>query len=512
MRSATTFALAALLSASLTPVASRVDAAGPRPHTRTVGAAAVASGLAGRWLLNEGSGASAADSSGNGNQGTVDGATWVSGHAGSALRFNGTSDRVTVPSSSSLSPSSVTASAWVRADSSPGDWRVFLFKGVTDCLAASYALKSSGAGGLVFSISDGTTNVFSPDAGSGVWDGAWHLVTGTYDGAHVRLYVDGALVGATATTITIGYGLPDGDDLVIGHPVNACGQSSQFAGDIDEVQIWGRALSGAEILGLYDSSVDVRSVGVSPSLFYPVKDGYRDAVAIRGNLLERASVTIRVRDAAGHLVRSFGPRSEKGRYSVKWDGRRASGSLAPEGRFRVVSSFRDAAGNTRAVTSSVRISHKRLVWHSGTQTKDADRFSGVGATTYADVNTWACDWPHCLYLFGNLYDQYAFARYQFTVPKAAKYGSFRFFALGAVDPQGVTSGPATLSLMNWSTHQEDGLRRTGWSYAWYSTKVAGAGHVNSKGVVRTWVTAYGWDEGNWDVAKVKLTYRYAVLR
>ena len=54
------------------------------------------------------------------------------------------------------------------------------------------------------------------------------------------------------------------------------------------------------------------------------------------------------------------------------------------------------------------------------------------------------------------------------------------------------------------------LRRIGVQV--YSTSVSGAGHVNSSHVVRAWVTAYGYYYGIWDVAKVRLTYRYAVLR
>jgi len=205
-------------------------------------------GVAGAWLFDEGSGSTAADTSGNGDGGTVSGATWISHLGGSALHFDGTADRVTIPTSAALEPAQVSLAAWVRASSSPGAWRVIAFKGVTDCLASSYYLKSGASGGLVFGIASAAGIVLSPDAGTGVWDGGWHLATGVYDGAAVRLYVDGVQVGGgTATSVAITYSLANGSDFVVGHPVNLCDQPTQFTGDVDDVRVWGRALTTAEV-------------------------------------------------------------------------------------------------------------------------------------------------------------------------------------------------------------------------------------------------------------------------
>ena len=55
-----------------------------------------------------------------------------------------------------------------------------------------------------------------------VWDGNWHFVAGTYDGAYVRFYVDGVEVTpATATSLTINYALPTNSNLYIGAYVAA---------------------------------------------------------------------------------------------------------------------------------------------------------------------------------------------------------------------------------------------------------------------------------------------------
>ena len=58
--------------------------------------------VAGIWLLDEGKGDTAKDSSGNGNDGTLQGPKWVKGQVGTALSLNGSSDRVVIPDADSL--------------------------------------------------------------------------------------------------------------------------------------------------------------------------------------------------------------------------------------------------------------------------------------------------------------------------------------------------------------------------------------------------------------------------
>jgi hypothetical protein len=207
-------------------------------------------GLVGRWHLNEGSGTIAADSAGHENNGTVMGsAQWVPGAFGSALSFDGSMARVLVVNTVSLEPASaVSVSAWVNHAGSPGRYRYILAKGATGCVAASYALYSGPRGGLDFYVSDnrGTSFVLSPDAGTQVWDGNRHLVVGTFDGSVLRLFVDGNEVGSgTPHTRPIGYNLTDSNDLFIGDYPGCTVHA--FIGVIDEVMVWSRALSRAEV-------------------------------------------------------------------------------------------------------------------------------------------------------------------------------------------------------------------------------------------------------------------------
>ena len=93
------------------------------------GARPPAVGLVAAYAFDEGAGASVADGSGNGNVGTVTGATWTRGRYGKALRFDGADDIVRVPPSSSLDVASeLTLSAWIRPTASQSGWRTIIYR------------------------------------------------------------------------------------------------------------------------------------------------------------------------------------------------------------------------------------------------------------------------------------------------------------------------------------------------------------------------------------------------
>lgn len=214
-------------------------------------ASAGSDGLAGLWLLDEGSGQVANDWSFSGNRGhlgstptaDVHDPAWVSLPSlflrRAALRFSG-SQRVRVANAPSLEPDGVTVLARVRGTAG-GAFRYVASKGSLACETASYGLYTGAQGGLRFYVSDGSTYTLSDDAGTGIWDGRWHLVAGAYDGQSLRLWVDGVLVGSPVpTTVTIGYGLPDGQDFLLGDYAGTCGSPLGFVGDIDAAAVIGR--------------------------------------------------------------------------------------------------------------------------------------------------------------------------------------------------------------------------------------------------------------------------------
>jgi concanavalin A-like lectin/glucanase superfamily protein len=208
------------------------------------------------WPIDEGSGQTLRDVSGHGNNGvlgattavgaddpawfTVSSSPWFKRRA---LRFEG-DDYVTVPDSPTLEPANISVGAVVRATSSPGGFRYVVSKGALECLWASYGLYTGANGGLIFYVSDGSQVVLSPDVGSALWDGAWHVVLGTFGGGVVRLFVDGHEVGTgTPTSISLAFGFPTNDRFYIGDYRGTCASPLGFVGDVDAVAVADRAFT-----------------------------------------------------------------------------------------------------------------------------------------------------------------------------------------------------------------------------------------------------------------------------
>jgi hypothetical protein len=232
----------------------------------TAQAATANTGPVGRWQLNEGGGSLATDSSGYGDNGTiVGGVSWTSGPSGSAVSFGG-SGAVRVPDAPQLEPSdAVSVAAWVAGASNQGNYKYILAKGGHGCVSASYGLYSGPNGGLEFYISRGrgTTYARSPDAGTNVWDGRWHLAVGTFDGTTVRLYVDGTQVGSgTVYPGPIEYQLSDANDLFIGAYPSCTNEN--FDGTISDVRVWNRGLSPSDVSALLATDVPPPTGGSNP--------------------------------------------------------------------------------------------------------------------------------------------------------------------------------------------------------------------------------------------------------
>jgi hypothetical protein len=221
-------------------------------------AAAQANGfpLVGWWPMNDGSGQTVRDWSGRGNNGFLGATTspdsndpsWVKGvFIGSALRFDGLDDFVTIPDSSALEPSNITVSAWVRSAGSPGNYRYVMAKGANNCASSSYGLYTGNNAGLTFYVSSTDQFYLSPAAApAAVWDGNWHNVAGTFDGSSVQLFVDGVAAGPATPTpgVSIAYGDAVQEGMIGSYPGgNVCNnQALTVAGDVDGVQIWSQAL------------------------------------------------------------------------------------------------------------------------------------------------------------------------------------------------------------------------------------------------------------------------------
>jgi chitodextrinase len=196
-------------------------------------------GLVAAYSFNEGSGVSVADASGSGNVGTVSNASWVAGGKyGAALSFNGSSSLVTVSDSSSLRLSGgMTLEAWVNPSALGSSWRDVLFKEQPgDMVYSLYAHDGVRPLGQVFI--GGEKNVLGT---AGLPLNGWTHLAVTYDGASLRLYVNGALAQTAPLSGTIA-----GSTGVLHIGGNSV-WGEYFQGLIDEVRVYNRALSQADI-------------------------------------------------------------------------------------------------------------------------------------------------------------------------------------------------------------------------------------------------------------------------
>ncbi len=211
--------------------------------TATVSSTPPPTGLVAAYNFNEGAGTTVADASGNGNTGTISGATWTSaGRYGGALSFNGANAWVTINDASSLHlTTALTLEAWVNPQALSG-WQAALVKESTGDLVYSIYVNTGdnqAAGTLNVRGTDVTVN--DPSADAQVPMNTWTHLAVTFDGSTLRLYINGFLINSVANAgqLTTSSGaLRIGGDSIWGE---------YFNGIIDEIRIYNRALSAAEI-------------------------------------------------------------------------------------------------------------------------------------------------------------------------------------------------------------------------------------------------------------------------
>ncbi len=193
-------------------------------------------GLVAAYSFNEGTGNAVGDLSGNNNTGTLNGATWTTqGKFGNALVFNGTNALVTIGDSPSLHlTAGMTLEAWVNPSVVNAAWRDVIYKGNDNYFLEATSTASGGVPGAGGTFGETyATATLAPNT--------WAHLAVTYDAAILRLYVNGVPVSSLARIGSIPTStnpLQIGGDSIYGQ---------YFQGSIDEVRIYNRALSQAEI-------------------------------------------------------------------------------------------------------------------------------------------------------------------------------------------------------------------------------------------------------------------------
>ncbi len=201
-----------------------------------------------RWTFEEGSGSVSADISGNGNNATV-GAGWAAGKHGKGLLLNGSSQFARAPASTSLDAvtRTFTIAAWA--------WRDTGQTGLRAVASRQFGTSYSDQWLLGFYDNSYAFHLNTLDSGATdlLWGEAptrqWVHLAGVYDGVTMRLYADGALLQSVPKSGPVQL---DGNPLIIGGNENSASGAPQalFKGRIDDVRLYRRALSDAEILAL----------------------------------------------------------------------------------------------------------------------------------------------------------------------------------------------------------------------------------------------------------------------
>ncbi len=201
----------------------------------------------GIWLLDEKTGNKVKDVSGNDNHGEIQGAKWAKGKFGSALKFNGKTDRAVIPNSDSLyAKKAWTITSWIFVNESEVGFGHILGKRNDLNNNTNYAFRTDGKG-------IGWDAYFRVGGWVGAWaqgkaiKGKWVYMTATHDGKNtIQIYENGKLVGEA----NVGLGPPPQGDAEV-HIGGWTGNTTELLdGMLDEVGLFNVALSPADMKDL----------------------------------------------------------------------------------------------------------------------------------------------------------------------------------------------------------------------------------------------------------------------
>ena len=197
------------------------------------------------------------------------GATFDAGKVNQAFKFDGVDDYVSQPLPANVQSQTITVDAWVNLNTLAGD-NVY---GHTVVAAEPGGTNTLGLG-VILAVNTSGTARFTKGSGSGYQSvggttvlspGVWYHLAGTYDGATMKIYVNGVEEGSLANAAGIswtdfGGQFPNPAQLYFGAFKDSVGgaptvpQHGFLNGRIDEIEIFTSALSGPDIAAIYNAS------------------------------------------------------------------------------------------------------------------------------------------------------------------------------------------------------------------------------------------------------------------
>jgi len=233
-------------------------------------------GLVGWWPFN----GNANDESGNGNNGTVYGATLATDRFGvvdKSYSFDGVDDFIQILDTSSLRLQHGTINCWVKY-SSMDKMQLFVKQNINNAWDSNYGIEINdynqilGPGPRIqgmYVIGCGLQTAwttFTP--GNDLSGTIWHQLTAVFDVGLMKIYIDGILMGSLNTPIS-SMNACAGSDLLLGRGWQNF--PLWYSGHIDDLAIWNRALNQQEITDLYNStlglpvSINENSINLYPN-------------------------------------------------------------------------------------------------------------------------------------------------------------------------------------------------------------------------------------------------------
>jgi hypothetical protein len=182
------------------------------------------------------------DASGNGNHATCTSCpTVVMGRQGMAMHFDGTSTIARASSVGLATPTGFTIAMWLEVDAPPTDVRCMtsFVRGVAAADTWKLCLDD---GALVFTIDNGLVPM---DFGSPAFpQGAWHHVAARWDQMTADILIDGVVKTSMPAPPVIAF---DAGLFAIGGDIDNNAAQTVLLGNLDDVKLFSRALSDAEI-------------------------------------------------------------------------------------------------------------------------------------------------------------------------------------------------------------------------------------------------------------------------
>ncbi|MBN1805409.1 MAG: LamG domain-containing protein [Sedimentisphaerales bacterium] len=223
--------------------------------------------LVAHWEFDDGSGATAVDSSGNGYDAALSGEpAWVSGQIGGALEFDGTNDYVELPIGSLLSSlTNSTFAIWVDFANAGGSWqRIFDFgTGTTVNMFLTPRMGTDGA--MRFAITINGNGDEDQTTALQTLAGGWHHVVLTMDAVESvhSLYLDGELAAQNTSARHTPSALGQTNQNWLGRSQYAA--DGYFDGRMDDFRIYDRVLTSGQIKSFFNGVEPVFTKAINPT-------------------------------------------------------------------------------------------------------------------------------------------------------------------------------------------------------------------------------------------------------